>query len=358
MMGEGIGDSGRPPGAKWIWVDLESTAQVLFLEPLIRRMQTLGWRVSVSAKPQEQTLELARLRGLPPEPVGLGDFSGLAQKLLGNGRRVLALRRWLRGRERPSLLVSCSRSASAAAWLSGVPGIALLDYEHASQLGLGLANRVLWMPDLLRGVPLSGGVRRIARFYPGLKENLYLDSWQGDRAAERNAMGVSDESFLVVARPPATTAHYAANGGDAVWLTAVQAVLEWPRSIVLVVPRDSRQREALSPRLPQTPCCRIANSVRPGPGLVLAADLVISGGGTMNREAAVLGVPAWSTFTGKSPRIDECLAAEGRLRWVRSPSAARLVAADGPPPAGSQRGPYPEGLRRIVESMEALLSTP
>src|SRR4029453_4223634 len=55
-----------------------------------------------------------------------------------------------------------------------------------------------------------------------------------------------------------------------------------------------------------------------GANLIAAADLVISAGGTMNREAAALGVPAISVYAGEWAGIDEELVREGRLRRIKS----------------------------------------
>jgi len=237
----------------------------------------------------------------------------------------------------------------------GVPGVAFLDYEHASQVAYGFATKILWLPDLLRDVHMSRSVRRWAQYYPGLKENLYLDRWIGDRASERAALGISGSAVLVVARPPASSAHYTRGDGDSHWHAIVRGVLQWANVEVIVVPRDARQREHLRRSLPANANCRVLDDVRPGPGLVTAADLVIGGGGTMNREAAVLGVPAWSTFSGPPPRIDERLAEEGRLRWVRSSAAVAETLAAGLPQRRERRGPFPEGLRMITDGLATLL---
>jgi predicted glycosyltransferase len=57
-----------------------------------------------------------------------------------------------------------------------------------------------------------------------------------------------------------------------------------------------------------------------GANLIAAADLVVSAGGTMNREAAALGVPAASIYAGKWAAIDEQLAQDGRLQKLKSPA--------------------------------------
>lgn len=334
--------------ARWIWVDLENTPHVLFLSPIARALELAGWPTRFTAKPQAQTLDLAEACGLNVSTIGSGDFRGRWQKITGNGVRALALARWLARSERPQLLLSSSRSASLAARLAGIPAIGFLDYEHASHLVMDLCNQVLWLPDLLRGSPLGRAGDRIARYYPGLKENLYLDMWPLDRRAERSLLGVVDSEYLVIARPPAGAAHYANEMGETMWLSVIRRILEWPTARVVVVPRDRIQGQALESKIPPDPRIAVLTAVRPGPGLVAAADLVVGGGGTMNREAAVLGVPAWSTFLGPTPRIDACLASEGRLRWVRTTEDLMAAMSDSPPSKGPRRGPFPDGLETIL----------
>jgi len=339
----------------WVWVDLENTPHVLFLEPFIRRLREDGWRAAVTAKPQAQTLELAEARGFCAQPVGQGDFAGLIERLVGGGRRALALLRWLaREGGRPSLLLSSSRSASLAAFIARVPAIGLLDYEHSELRPFALGARV-WLPDVLRSVELPSRVARLARFYPGLKENLYLDNWQFDRITERRALSAEDGHYLIVTRPPATTAHYANDRSMQLWFAAIEGVLDWPRVRVVVSPRSESQHVELKSRLSAHRAVTILERVVPGPGLVAAADLVIGGGGTMNREAAVLGVPVWSVFCGPTPRIDAELSAEGRLRWVRSQPELSEALAAGPPKLGTRRGPFPDGLAAIYDDIRAQL---
>jgi len=338
-----------------VWVDFENTPHVLFLEPFVRRLREDDWEVRATAKPQAQTLELARARGLRADVVGGGDFGGIVEKLVGGVRRSLALIRWLaRQNRRPSLLLSSSRSASLAAFIARVRSVGLIDYEHAEVRPFALGVRV-WLPDVLRSVPISRRVARLARFYSGLKENLYLDSWHLDRSTERHSLMARDGDYVIVARPPAMTAHYASDRSAELWVAAIRRVLHWPNVHVIVAPRTDGQRAELSSLFSADRRVRILERVVPGPGLVAAADLVIGGGGTMNREAAVLGVPVWSVFCGPTPRIDSELSAEGRLRWVRSQPELEQALAAGPPKLRAGRGPFPEGVVAIYDDIRAQL---
>jgi len=333
----------------WVWFDFENTPHVLFLEPLIRAVVAQGWDVHLTAKPQAQTLELAEDRGFKVDAVGAGDFVGLARKVAGTFSRAAHLFMWAARRGRPRLLISTSRSASLAARALGVCAIGMLDYEHAEQVVLALSCDSLWFPDILRGVHLPRLSRRIARYYPGLKENLYLDSWPIDRVQGRARLGASNDDFLVVARPPADTAHYAAALSSRLWARALTGLSRRPGVRTLVLSRNRLQRQQLLDAVGALARIEFPERAVSGPELVGAADLVVGGGGTMNREAAVLGVPVWSVFTGPAPAIDEHLAAEGRLRWVRSDEQLDLALNSPLPEPMSRRGPFPEGLSTIIQ---------
>ena len=341
----------------WVWVDFENTPHVLFLSPVIEHFVQQGRTVRITARHHAQTLDLARQRGFQVRAVGSGDRAGLGRKVLGGVARVAGLASVVLRDGRPTVLVSCSRAASLVAWLLRVPAITLLDYEHAEQRTLAVASRVIWFPDLLSDTPLPPLTRRVARFYEGLKENLYLDRWPVDRGAARRDLGVANGEFLVVARPPADTAHYAHSDAMRVWLAAVRGLASRAAVRVLVVARSNDQRERLAVMMGDVAGeVELLNSVVAGPLLVAAADLVLGGGGTMNREAAVLGVPAWSAFTGPTPRIDDHLAAEGRLVWVRNESELQRALHAPLPARQSKRGPYPRGLAAILGDLDARLS--
>lgn len=325
---------------------------MLFLEPIAERLRARGWPLLYTSRRQAQTQELAAHRGMDVAVIGTGDARSTFGKAVGVLGRALRLGAWVTCLGRPALLVSCSRSASLVALTLRFPGVALLDYEHAELRVLTAGNAAIWMPDLLRGASLPSATRRVARFYAGLKENLYLDDWVLDRAAERNRLGVTEGECLVVSRPPADTAHYASGHGVRLWLELMKRLGDRPRTRILVASRTRAQREQLAAALGPSSGVEFLQGVVSGPTLIAAADLVVGGGGTMNREAAVLGVPAWSVFTGPPAHIDECLAQEGRLHWVRTD--AELVGALARPMPGrnARRGPFPDGLLAILADIE------
>jgi uncharacterized protein len=340
----------------WVWVDFENTPHVLFLEPIVARLRAHGWTVRVSAKPQAQTIALAAARGIPVDPVGTGDLAGRSEKILGGLGRAARLWRWAGRPQRPAVLICSSRTAAMAAFALRVPVVGLLDYEHAEHRPLTFASRHVWLPDILQSAPLPRALRRVARYYPGLKENLYLDSLSLNRETERHRAGVDAETTLVVTRPPATTAHYASRENYGFWLQVMRAVGSWPDAKIVIVPRTTSQAARAAFDLATVARAEVLRDIVSGPNLIAAADLVIGGGGTMNREAAVLGVPVWSVFTGPTPAIDDQLAREGRLRWVRHPSDLAGALDEGIPPRRPARGPFPAGLSAIITDIEDLLA--
>lgn len=339
-----------------VWFDFENTPHVLFLEPIIRRLRKAGVDVLLTARPQAQTLGLAAYRGLSVEAVGGGDRLSFFRKVFSGVNRARALSAWA-GSARPVLLVSSSRTASLAAWWLRIPAVGLVDYEYARHRSIALACDTVWLPDVLRDAPLPRRTRRVGRFFPGLKENLYLDDWPLDRVHERDQLHVNPETYLVVARPPADGAHYGTGNAEKLFRTALAGLVKRPRVRVLVLPRTDRQRTRLEAVLAAlSGQVEIMMGTVSGPGLVAAADLVIGGGGTMNREAAVLGVPVWSLFDGPTPHIDEVLSDEGRLRWVRTPQEAAAVLGEALPLRRPGRTPFPDGLRAILLDIQTRLN--
>ncbi len=337
-----------------VWIDFDNTPHVLFLEPIIRRLWKRGYECRVTARRHGQTEELAAARGIHADLIGVGDRVGKAAKVLGVLGRSAALTTWARG-QRFRLLVSSSRSASLAARVAGVAAVGLLDYEHAEQLALAASCQVIWLPDILTPALLPVWTRRVAQFYPGLKENLYLDSWPVDREATRTMLGIDAATYLVVSRPPADTAYYASDKSTKIWLDAVRSLARGSEVQVVVAARGRTQSAVLQDCLGAVERVSFLEHVMDGPQLVGAADLVLGGGGTMNREAAVLGVPVWSVFCGRPPRIDEQLAAEGRLRWVRAEDELRDALRRELPGRQPPRGPVPEGIEAVMTDIESRL---
>jgi uncharacterized protein len=303
-----------------IWIDLANSPHVPFFRALIPDFLVRGHQVEITARDFSQTVELAMKAGMMPHVIGGhggGKLTAKAGNLVG---RAAALRKWARDRGFDLAVSHNSYAQISAAAALGIKAITLMDYEHqpANHLAFRLASLVIvpraFPADELRKY---GASNRKVRRYAGTKEDVYLADFEPDPAfdATLHKLGVASEDVLVVARPPAREALYHRFENELFdeLLTHLSSRADVK---IILLPRSEAQRAAFDER-------RLPNLIMPrealdGANLIAAADLVISAGGTMNREAAALGVPATSVYAGKWAAIDEELVSEGRLHRITS----------------------------------------
>jgi uncharacterized protein len=304
-----------------IWVDLANSPHVPFFRALAAEFRRRGHWVETTAREFAQTVELAEAAGLAPAVVGGhggGKLSGKAGNLLG---RAWALARWARGRGFDLAVGHNSYSQVVAARLLRLRAVTLMDYEHqpANHLAFRLASRVV-VPAAFPAEALRrfGARPRKVRRYAGLKEDVYLADFEPDAgfaAALRERFGVDTErDTLVVVRPPAREALYHRFENEL--FEELLARLLAARGVkVMLLARGREQRETLAARF-NAPNFIAPSAALDGANLMAAADLVVSAGGTMNREAAALGVPAATVYAGRRAAVDELLVREGRLQRI------------------------------------------
>ncbi len=316
-----------------IWIDLANSPHVPFFHALIPEFISRGHQVEITARDFAQTVELATRAGMLPHVVGGhggGSITGKAGNLVGRGA---ALRRWARGRGIDLAVSHNSYAQIAAAAALGIKSVTLMDYEHqpANHLAFRLASRVI-VPRAFPAAELrkyGASLRKVKR-YDGLKEDVYLAGFKPDPAFPETLrkLGVTEQDVLVVARPPAREALYHRFENE-LFDEVLAHLNSLPEVKIILLPRSDGQRDEYGSR--QLANVIIPREVLDGSNLVAAADLVISAGGTMNREAAVLGVPVASIYAGKWAAIDEELVKEGRLQKIDSRDAiASLIARKKP----------------------------
>lgn len=303
-----------------LWIDLANSPHVPFFAPIVRELERRGVGVLLTARDFAQTLGLCRLHGLLVEPVGVHGGRGTLAKARAILARAAALRKVGR-RERPDLAASHNSYAQALAARSlGIPTVTLMDYEHtpANHVNFRLAHRVL-LPSAIEPAEVRryGAIPSKLVRYDGFKEQVYLEELEPDRSVLHPALpeDLWDRNVVAVARPPADFAiyHRFANPLFEQWL---QRVGRDPAMRIVVLPRTPDQRQRL--RSLDLPSVIVPDVDVLGANLLYHADLVVSAGGTMNREAAVLGVPAYSLFAGRPAAVDHALERLGRLTFVRS----------------------------------------
>jgi predicted glycosyltransferase len=303
-----------------IWIDLANSPHVLFFRALIPEFVARGHQVEITARDFAQTVELATNAGLMPHVIGGhggGSITGKAGNLVG---RAGSLRKWARDRGFDLALSHNSYAQIAAAAALGVKAVTLMDYEHqpANHLAFRLASRVI----VPRAFPASelrkyGASTRKVRRYEGTKEDVYLADFVPDPefAHALLGLGVEIKDVLIVARPPAREALYHRFENE-LFDELLRRLIGCQEAKIILFPRSEAQRAGYENR-------KWTNLIMPlaaldGANLIAAADLVVSAGGTMNREAAALGVPAVSIYAGKWAAIDQELVDEGRLQRITS----------------------------------------
>jgi hypothetical protein len=302
-----------------IWVDLNNSPHVPFFRALVTEFERRGHVVELTARRFAQTVELAEAARFRPAVIGEHGGRKLANKAWKLVERVRGLKRWTRAREPFDLAVSHNAHEHlVAARLLGVRSVTLMDYEYnpANHLSFRLASRVI-VPEAFPGAALRRfGVRPSkVRRYHGIKEDVYLADFVADpefpaRLGARLQIDTARE-VLVVARPPARDALYHRFENELFdELLGRLAAREGVRVILLARTEEQRASYAARFRSERITCPVEALD---GANLIAASDLVVSAGGTMNREAAALGVPAATVYAGRWAAVDEYLVREGRL---------------------------------------------
>ena len=303
-----------------VWIDLTNSPHVLVMRPLVEGLLGDGHDVRVTARDFAQTIELCQRLGIAHTAIGRHRGERPAAKAIGLASRSAALLRWARADARAAgarfdiALGHGSNDISVAAALLRIPSSTMFDYEWATvqhNVNCRLAAAVV-VPDAIPPERLARyGARGKIRAYPGLKEEYYLADFE-PRTAVLEELGLDLGRPIVVVRTPPELSLYHRFEND-----VFAAVLERLRGAgaehgtqTVVLPRVAAQREQLR----RFPAFVIPDRAIDAQSLIAHADLVISAGGTMNREAVALGTPVYSTFQGRLGAVDERLIAEGRLR--------------------------------------------
>jgi len=300
-----------------VWIDLTNSPHVLVLRPVIDALRARGAEVEVTARDFAQTVGLCERFGIEHTVIGRHRGGGLAAKAAGLFDRSAALYRWARRRPRFDLALGHgSNDVTVAAALLRVPRSTMFDYEWATvqhTVNCRLGNAVV-VPEAIPPERLDRyGARRKLKRYPGLKEEYYLADFEPD-AAILDELGLDAGEPIVVVRTPPELALYHRLEND-----VFADVLERLRGTqAVVLPRTPEQRAALDGFI-------VPERAIDAQSLIAFADLVVSAGGTMNREAVALGTPVWTTFEGRLGGVDEQLIAAGRMRKLQT--AEELVLA-------------------------------
>jgi uncharacterized protein len=314
-----------------VWIDLENSPHIPFFEPIIRELNKRGYEVVLTARDCFQVCELADMAGLNYRKIGRHYGKNSIAKLFGLAFRVLQLAPMIL-REKPAISVSHgSRSLMLLSALLGMRSINIADYEHADfrlTTWIGSTKKKWIMTPAV--VPSDNFVKHgmlqdHVLHYPGIKEDVYVPFFQPDSSLKA-ALGVDSGDVLVTLRPPATEAHYHNPESEKLLMAVFELLEANPKVKTVLLPRTPKQEADLReahPKLFASGRIVVPERAVNGLDLIWYSDVVISGGGTMNREAAALGIPVYSVFRGTLGAVDKHLAETGKLVLLQSAQDVR-----------------------------------
>jgi hypothetical protein len=302
-----------------IWVDFTNSPHVLVLAPVIEQLERDGHEVEVTARDFAQTLGLCERFGIAYTAIGRHRGSHRSAKARGLFERSFELLRWARGRRFDLAFGHGSNDVTIAARLLRIPCSTMFDYEWATiqhNVNCRLARAVV-VPDAIPPERLYRyGARGKLRPYPGLKEEYYLSDFKPDAAVLGQLALDRSEPIAVVRTPPAVSLYHRFEND-----LFAQVLLKLRGRQAVVLPRTDEQRAELA----RSGGFIVPDRAIDAQSLISYADLVVSAGGTMNREAVALGTPVVTVFEGRLGAVDERLIADGRLKRLQHADDVALV---------------------------------
>jgi uncharacterized protein len=307
-----------------IWIDMTAPAHPLVFRPLIERLKARGHDLTVTAREYAQTLDLLELHGIEHIRVGRHGGASRARKLASLVSRTRSVRRYTRGRGFDLAVAHGSNDLALVARSLGIPAFNTFDYEWATQqhnIGCRLARRVMTPdsipPERLRRYGV--GPDKLVQ-HPGLKEEYYLADLEPDTSVPER-LGIDSERVVVIVRPPPDVSLYHRRS-NRLFPHVLTHLGSDPGVHAVVLPRTDEQREHV--RELALPSLIVPDRAVDAQSLIALADLVVSAGGTMNREAVALGTPVYTTYGGRLGGVDEALIRNKRLRPLTDPRAIEL----------------------------------
>lgn len=299
---------------KKIWIDLDNSPHVPFFKPIINELTQRGYDLLITARDCFQVCGLADLMNIKSKKIGKHYGKHLLLKGVGLLIRSYQLAPTVLY-AKPDLAISHgSRSQILLSALLNIPSLAIGDYEFTKGVGIVRPTYAL-VPELIPDDAFKRDKRSLFK-YPGIKEDVYVPFFEPNPAI-MDEIGINDSELIISIRPPATEAHYHNPESEILFQSIVDFIGHKPNTRIVILPRNELKQTAWIrstwSRWCETKKIIIPDHVVDGLNLIYHSDLVVSGGGTMNREAAAMDVPVYSIFRGKIGAVDRYLSKTGRL---------------------------------------------
>lgn len=301
-----------------VWIDMTNSPHVLVLRPIITELENRGWEVVVTAREFAQTLPLLARFDIPHTVIGRHRGKRMTAKAFGMLSRTAAMVRFGFGKGFSLALSHASNDLPVASKLLGIPHVTMFDYEFAKlshSINVRFSAKAL-IPEAISVEALApyGGTPRKVDRYPGLKEEYYLADFVPDPAVLEQLGLDTSKTIIVLRTPPSMAAYHRME--NPIFDDVLRRIAARDDTQAVVLLRTPDQRAGVADLNASN--IVIPTDVVDAQSLVYYADLVISGGGTLNREAVALGTPAYTVFQGIMGAVDKDLMAQGRLHCLES----------------------------------------
>lgn len=300
------------------WFDLDNSPHVPLFRPIFHELTTRGCEYFVTARDFAQTQDLLNFWNIPYTPVGKHGGKNTLRKLVNLLQRSNMLISEVRGRKISLAVSHGSRTQLVASRRLSFPSLLMLDYEHTEARIFNFLASHLLMPSSIPADLLSRlgfDLRKIIR-YTGFKEQIYLKDFV-PRVNFRKEINIDADAILVTIRPPSTVGNYHDRRSEGLFQRCLEYFSSQNGTHCLIVNRTTSELDIIPPTLRHRENISILPRPVDGLQLMWASDLVVSGGGTMNRESALLGIPTFSIFTGATPFLDLALQDSGKLAFIK-----------------------------------------
>jgi len=299
-----------------IWIDVVNSPHVLFFRPIVEELNRRGHSASITAREYAQTTGLLDRFRIQYTLIGAHAGAKITKKIIDVFKRGAQLRTYAKDKSFDLAITFNSPSLALAAKMLRIPSIIFMDYEYQplNHLTFRLCDKVVtptFFPD--KALSRFGALNKTIKF-DGLKEQVYLSDFRPEQGF-LHSLDIDENKIIVTTRPPATMALYHRFEHD-FFYEVVKHLLRNKDVIVIAVPRSEEQRETLQSL--ELPNLIIPEKALDGRNLLFYSDIVVSAGGTMNREAAVLGTPAYTVFKGRIGAVDQYLIDQGRITPIHS----------------------------------------
>ncbi len=298
-----------------IWLDLVNSPQVLFSRPILEELRRRGHSLYITSRDYAQTSSLAEEYNIPHTLIGHHGGNKWSGMVLKNLDRTYKLCQWVKTQPKMDLAFSHNSYTQAlATTLLHIPFVTLMDYEYQplNHLCFRLAKRVIVPDPFPDEMLIKYGAQKKVKKFPGIKEEVYLADFKPDSKFPHDQK-IDLNKIIIVVRPPAPWTLYH-RFENPIFESVMRYLSEQKNTEIFFLPRVFSQGEWANKL--GLPGLIVPDKTMNGPNLLYTADLVISGGGTMNREAAVLGTPTYTVFGGKIGAVDDYLIKKGRMIHV------------------------------------------